>query len=450
MEKKIKFEIKAGDSLEDTLRQLKEGVELAKKLQASGGTLTGSEATDEQLKKMLQATLLDIDKGIPELEKEKALPKKDAELLRELSKTASSLITGLDRLKGIVKEYVYPASRVYIGDSINFTSKEPLKPKHYKGAITKAGKQLQKWETPEGTYTQELIETLPGFNTPVVTGDFVRHMGSLFILLWKYNKKRERQGEKEPVTEIEFTLQQYQRQRGRTDEEIQAGGSFTQKAKHLLVTGATTSFIRAEKDNPGGFEIGHFYALRTPGQKRGTYELLLSPIYAKDFLQAYTTKQGGYLPLYERVINDKETEGKKTYLMFFVFAVLQQLNSTGEAQPGDFIALQTLLDKARAGEYILKRDKEAWRCFMEGIQYYNKMTSGLKEIVLQGETEDRKGITDFTKLDTWTYETFKEEILQPLGLRYCRDLKLAFMGNLPAIKGTAQDTEPDVLPAEIL
>jgi len=173
--------------------------------------------------------------------------------------------------------------------------------------------------------------------------------------------------------------------------------------------------------------------------------------YREEFLRAYKAmRKGGYIPLYEAVINDRSTERKNDYLMFFVFAVLRQLNTTGKTKQGDFIQMRTLLEKARVGNESLDRDKEAWKCFVEGIQYYEKMTDGLHSIIFKGEAEQGITVEDWSKLDIWTYKTFKDEILQPLGLRYCRDLNLAFMGNLPAIKAPEEDTGRKLLPDEIL
>ncbi len=438
----------------EAIKKGKEDIEKLKKF------IAGTEMNESKLTE-IQKIAAETLKGLQDVSRKTKAAKETPEgkeIMQEVTGALEDLTGGLNTLLELIKElyktrkkYIYPTGQVYIDDTLTFTRKEPLKSKHYKGEIIQEGKQLQQWETPEGIYIQELIDTLPGLDAPVVTGDFVRHMGSIHIMLWKHNKRREKA--REPVmTEIEFDLKQYQRQRGRTDEEIRAGGSFTQRAKQLIITGATTAFIKREQDNPGGFEIGHFYRLRgTPGQRRGTFILSLQEPYREDFLRAYeATKRNNYLPLYERVINDRSTEGKKDYLMFFVFAVLRQLNTTGQAREGDFIQMQTLLEKARVGVNILQekgRDKEVWRCFIEGLQYYNKMTEGLSSIVMRGKAAQEIIINDFARLEAWTYETFTKEILQSLELEYCRDLKVAFMGRLPEIKTPEPDTDKK-LPAD--
>jgi hypothetical protein len=435
--------------VKETLKMIKQAKETGKEkeLLAIFKLLTDTDRTVEDVLKMSKE---DIEKYLQK-ENKKGFTPEDRQFFNNLTKQSIELLTNLESLKKAIRGFVYPAGQTYLEDTLTFARKEVLKPKHYKETTTEKGKQLQKWETPEGIYLQELIDTLPGLNAPVVTADFVRHMGSIHIMLWKHNRRRERAGEP-VITDMEFDLSKYQRQRGRTDEEIKAGGSFTQRARQLILTGATTSFIKREQDNPGGFAIGHFYRLRgTPGQRRGTFLLSLQEPYKEDFLRAYeaTKRRSGYIPLYERVINDRSTEGEKDYLMFFVFAVLRQLNTTGKAREGDFIQLRNLLEKARIGEQHLNRDKDAWRCFIEGLQYYNKMTEGLSSIVMQGEAEQDIIINDFSRLNAWTYETFTQEILQPLGLRYCRDLKVAFMGKLPAIKAPETDTG-EKLPADLI
>jgi len=438
----------------EQIKQTKECIEKLKQSLASEGM---SEKRLNTIHKEGAKALKDLQ-DISKLIKKAGETIKGKEIMQELPDAIQDLTEGFNTLLELIKElykarkkYIYPVGPGYMEDTLTMARKEPLKTKHYKGGITREGKQLEQWETPEGLYIQELIDTLPGLNAPVVTGDFVRHMLSIHIMLWRHNKRREKAGGP-LITEIEFNLKQYQLQRGRTEEEIRAGGSFTTKARQLIMTGAMTTFIKREQDNPGGLEIGHFYRLRgTPGKRRGTFILSLQEPYREDFLRAYeVTKRSKYIPVYEGIINDRSTEGKKDYLMFFVFAVLRQLNTTGQTKEGDFIQMQTLLEKARVGVNILQekgRDKEAWRCFIEGLQYYNKMTEGLSSIVIRGKAGQEIMINDFAILEAWTYETFTKDILQPLGLEYCKDLKVAFMGMLPAIKEPEAETSKK-LPAD--
>ena len=345
-------------------------------------------------------------------------------------------------LEGL-RELVFKFNRNIAKDIAEFTQGEPVRAKDFAGVITEAGQEKQKFTTKEGYYLQSVLPeqlALPGFNTPAVTVEFAKHMLNVFDLIDRSNKRRDKQG-LPPETKIEFSLPEYARQRGRADREIKRGGKFLAIYKHQIITGATTCYM---KELPEHYKIGHFYELEIPKERKGKWSLSLSQSYA----EAYYKTQS-YLPVWKSIINDKETEGKGQYKFFFVFyGVTPQLNTTGKRRPGDFINVLTLLDKAKAGERVKQRDREAFDKLMGGIDYSIRRCNNLQAVIFAKELkrgQQVKTVTipegDLGKFNSWTYEVFRAEVLEPLEVKYCRDLLVAFMGK-PA-------SEPEETPASL-
>lgn len=386
-----------------------------------------------------------LPENIKKWEKEGLTQGRDAEIAdmvkeaAELKPTYEAFITYLESLQQeLKKRYVYKGGDRIIKDSYIMTRAESLKPKHDKGRRqTDDGVIEHIWETEQGRYIQRILPDfaiLPGFKAPIVTGDFFRHICSLIIMQHKHNKKREKQG-LPPEAKITFTLRQYGQQRAWTEEEITEGGSKLKRLADLLYTGATTHYVAYL---PKHTVTGHFYDLGEPITRGGEWFIKWGPTYAEAILN-----NGPYIPIYEGVINDRSINDL-TMLLFF--AILRQVNTSGKLRPGDFIYIKNLLQKAKAATRILKRDKEAYESFINGVAYFNKMSQGgLQAIRFMSKGNKVKVVTGLDKLESWSYEDFTREIMQPLDITKFRELKVAFTGKRYLPETTAEDL-PEIPP----
>jgi hypothetical protein len=94
----------------------------------------------------------------------------------------------------------------------------------------------------------------------------------------------------------------------------------------------------------------------------------------------------------------------------------------------------------------LKRDKEAYESFINGVAYFNKMSQGgLQAIRFMGKGNKVKVVMDLDKLESWSYEDFTREIMQPLDITKFRELKVAFTGKRYLSETTADDL-PEIPP----
>lgn len=386
-----------------------------------------------------------LPENIKKWEKEGLTQGKEAEIAdmikeaAELKPIYEALVTYFESLQQeLKKQYVYKGGDRIIKDSYIMIRAESLKPKHDSGQRqTEEGVIEHIWETEQGQYIQRVLPEfaiLPGFKAPIVTADLLRHICSLICMQHKHNKKRAKQG-LPPEAKAIFTLKQYGQQRAWTDEEIAEGGSRVKRAVDLLYTGATTYFIA---HFPKHIVTGHFYELGEPTTRGGEWFIKWGPTYAEAILNS-----GAYIPIYEAVINDRSISD---FTMLLFFAILGQVNTSGRLRPGDFIYIKNLLQKAKAPVRILKRDKEAYESFISGITYFNKMSQGgLQAIRFMSKEKKVKVVTDLDKLESWSYEDFTREIMQPLEITKGRELKVAFTGKQYLPETTAEGL-PEIPP----
>ena len=253
-----------------------------------------------------------------------------------------------------------------------------------------------------------------------------KNIDALGFMLQQENWRREKAGE-EKKAELEFSLSDYAKERGKSETELARGGEFFNELKRDLFTGAYTTY-RLNKVIIDGKEytahgLPNIYILLEPRNKRNKWRITYNEPYRDYYLNS---KQ--YYPILSEAIKDKGTDNKKGFLYFFFKLVMSYASTT------DFktqLKVSTLLEKIKAGDRTQERPQEAFKVLAECIYYTAAKYKVIKEVRFfdSVKCEKVKVISDLEKFKSWSYDDFKKEVLAGLGLYDIRDALISF--NIP-------------------
>ena len=261
-----------------------------------------------------------------------------------------------------------------------------------------------------------------------------KNIDALGLMLQQENWRRERTG-KEKTDELEFSLKDYAKARGKDDKQIAKGGEFYNELKRDLFTGAYTTY-RLDKVIIDGKEytahgLPNIYILLEPKNKKDKWKIKYNEPYKDYYLNSRQ-----YYPILSEAIQDKGTDSEKGFLYFFFKLVMSYASTT------DFktqLRVSTLLEKIKVSDFTKQRPQEAFKILCECIYYTASKYKAIKEVRFfdSGKCEKVKVITDLEKFKGWNYEDFKKEVLSGLGLDDIREALISF--NIP--QGLTEETE---------
>lgn len=250
-----------------------------------------------------------------------------------------------------------------------------------------------------------------------------KNIDALGFMLQRENWRREKDG-KEKKAELEFFLKDYAKIRGYKEAEIARGGGFLAELKKDLFTGAYTTY-RLEQVIIDGKEytahgLPNIYILLEPKRRKDKWKIVYNEPYKNYYING---KQ--YYPILLEAIQDKKTDGEKGYLYSF-FKLVMSYASTGDFKTQ--LRVSTLLDKIRAGDFTQSRPQEAFKVLAECVYYTATKYKAIKEVRFfdSGKCEKVKVITDLKKFNEWSYEDFKRQVLDDLGLNDIREALISF------------------------
>lgn len=250
-----------------------------------------------------------------------------------------------------------------------------------------------------------------------------KNIDALGYMLQQENWRREKDG-KERLAELDFSLSEYAKIRGYTDEQIARGGEFFNELKRDLFTGAYTTY-RLDKVMIDGKEftahgLPNIYILFEPKNQRGNWKIKYNDPYKEYYLNG-----GQYLPILLEAIKDKGTDDRKGYLYFF-FKLVMRYASTGDFKTQ--LKVSTLLKNIKVSEGTQTRPQEAFKVLAECIYYTASHYKAIKEVrfLNNHRCEKVKVITDLERFESWNYEDFFKEVLTPLGLEDVREVLISF------------------------
>lgn len=312
-----------------------------------------------------------------------------------------------------------------------------LRDKDYKGTIKEGQEELAVWDIKGGEArylknkqakidrkkkkTETALSVIP---TPPKLGvSQAKNIDALGFMLQQENCKREKNG-KRKLAELEFSLGDYAKIRGYSDEQIARGGEFLNELKRDLFTGAYTTY-RLDKVIIDGEEytahgLPNIYILFEPKNKKGKWKIKYNEPYKNYYLNG-----GQYYPILLKAIKDKATNNEKGFLYFF-FKLVMSYASTGNFKTQ--LKVSTLLDKIKIRDAVKERPKEAFSVLAECIYYTAINYEAIEEVRFfdSGKCKKVKVITDLEKFKGWIYQDFIKEVLTPLGLSDIRDALISF------------------------
>jgi hypothetical protein len=323
----------------------------------------------------------------------------------------------------------------------------------FKGFSNDGQEELAEWKIPDGTARypkakqskidrkkkpEQALSLIP---TPPKLGvSQAKNIDALGFMLQRENWKREKAGEPKKA-ELEFALKDYAKTRGYNDANIARGGKFLDELKRDLFTGAYTTY-RLDKVMIDGKEytahgLPNIYVLLEPKNKKDNWKIVYNEPYKNYYING-----GQYYPILLEAIKDKGTDHQKGYLYFF-FKLVMSYASTGDfkTQP----KVSTLLDKIKVGDQAKTEPTESFKVLCECI-YYTATNYKINDkpaitevrFFESGKCRKVKVITDLEKFKSWSYESFKKEVLAELGLTDIRDALISFNTQKELTEGTGE------------
>jgi len=309
---------------------------------------------------------------------------------------------------------------------------------NFKGYTNEGGRDNAKWQG-EGVAYLVPTEDLPllsqrkkkhegqGYLIPIGPKNTVGALKSLHTLcymLQEENRKRDRTGQ-DKTGNLEFSLKEYAKIRGKSDAQIARGGGILDELKRDLISVGITSYIVDLEELVGrkSYLIQNFYGLEVPKAKsKEKWRVFFNEPHKTNILN---NKQ--YFAISLDAIQDPKTNGKKGYLYYFYTVVTGYANTKTKFKTQ--LKVSTLLNYIKAGDRTKDIPKEAFKVLCECIYYTATNRNGvIKEVWFfnNGRREKEKLITDLERFAKWDYNDFKNEILNGLGLTDIREALISF------------------------
>ena len=271
----------------------------------------------------------------------------------------------------------------------------------------------------------------------------LKNLWAIGLLLQKVNEPRFKKGEP-PVFEVDFSLAEYARIRGYTDEEIKKSGKFYEELKKDLITGAKTTYTLKDVVIDGKkytlYGVPNFYMLAEPAEKKGKWKIIINEFYGGDFLPG-----GQYYGIPAEVIADREsthTENLFVLLLKRYEGGSEWTSSVGPLSVSKVI--DSITDSQRARDEQAETYKVLAKCLiyawkkdlLEAVRFY---TPNLKRT---------KAVEDISLFELWSYEDFKAEVLRPLKLDDIRESRIKFYSDRRRITETEIELKPEEIISE--
>lgn len=259
---------------------------------------------------------------------------------------------------------------------------------------------------------------------------YVSQDKNIKLLIALVRTQQRKKPDEEKRAEATFTLKEYARLRGYTDEEIKKGGKFFEELKRDLFTGACTTYRINEIEINGekyvAYGIPNFYRLYKPKRPKGKWIVVFNSPYGESILR----KTGQFYNHYLEEIADRTTTQKPYLHLFYNQLVFRKRNSGITMR----VPVINFLKKMGVEEQSLKRPKRCFNILKECISYTaKKYPDMLKKVdFYQDYYEDwpclpLKG-RNLENFDRWEYESFKENLKATIAVDDVRKSYIQFIG----------------------
>ena len=236
----------------------------------------------------------------------------------------------------------------------------------------------------------------------------------------------------EKEAKCKFTLAEYARRRGYTNDKIQKSGNIFEELKKDLFSGAFTTYtidsIMIDGKEYKVHGMPNFYKLYEPKNPKSEWIVEFNAPYDKWILEVLNGQAKQFYVYSPKEIEDPETS-KRPYLHLFYREYIKMKRQSPSTMP---IKVNNLLDKCGIGNEVLERPKECFRVLKDCLIYFSTHYEPVPEI------ESFNLYNDFHKTKTvklplsiseafkeYSYEDFKD-LLLAIGIRDIRDAYISF------------------------
>jgi hypothetical protein len=257
---------------------------------------------------------------------------------------------------------------------------------------------------------------------------YVNQMKNFYLLMGLIQEQQFFNDRKE--ANCKFTLVEYAKRRGYTEEQLKDGGEIYDYLKSDLVSGAFTNYKIKKLKLHGEFYtwLGSMYGVGKPDKPKGEWEISFNFPYSKMILSVLEGEARPYFVKNPKAIEDRMTD-RKPYLFLFYVQLTKRKQKILTTQP---IKIKSLLEDMKLSKYITDRSKECFKVLKECIIYFSENYQPTPEI------ESFNLYNDFHKTETlklplsiseafkkYSYEDFKD-LLKSIGIKDIREAYISF------------------------
>jgi len=232
--------------------------------------------------------------------------------------------------------------------------------------------------------------------------------------------------------EVSFTLKEYAKYRGFTEEELASpGGEIYQELRRDLFSGALTFYAVPIERNGKEYTIyGSLYQLEVPKDRGGKWTVIFNGRYSESIERILHGNEKGYFTHYLKEIADRTTN-REIHLHEFYNQLVFRRRKSGTTMPTKII---NILKAMKLPDKVLKRPKECFKILKECLIYFSSNYSEeLKSITVYNNYNKNEtvkmplGLTEAFR--DYSYEDFKDLILNAIKIKDFREALISFKGN---------------------
>jgi len=254
----------------------------------------------------------------------------------------------------------------------------------------------------------------------------------------------------EKKAQVSFTLKEYAKYRGFTEEELASDGRIYQEIKRDLFSGALTFYSIPIKRNGKEYIIhGSLYQLEEPKDRGGKWTIMFNGRYAESIEGILQGKERGYFTHCLKEIADRTTN-REIHLHEFYNQLVFRRRKSGTTMPTKII---NVLKAMKLPDKILIRPKECFTVLKNCLVYFsNKYPEELDGITIYNNYNKNKtiklplGLTE--AFSNYGYEDFKDLVLSAVKVKDFREALISFKGRKYKKKSKKDNAKPDEINLE--
>jgi hypothetical protein len=235
----------------------------------------------------------------------------------------------------------------------------------------------------------------------------------------------------EKKAQVSFTLKEYAKYRGFTEEELtDGGGEIYRELRRDLFSGALTFYsIPIERDDKEYTIHGSLYQLEEPKSRGGEWTVMFNGRYAESIERILHGKEKGYFTHLLKEIADRTTN-REIHLHEFYNQLVFRRRKSGATMPAKII---NILKAMKLTNKIIIRPKECFKVLKNCLLYFSdKYPEELNSITIYNNYNKNEtvklplGLTE--AFNSCEYEDFRSLVLSRIKIKDFRQALISFKG----------------------